>query len=118
MISFHFPKISRLLKGKHFRLVGKYGSERNGHFLKVQVRVCKNSERKLGVSVHRRYGKAVERNRFKRLVREAFRLSQHELPFNVHLHIRPSLTASEKITLNNVKEELLSLVNPEKSRGA
>jgi ribonuclease P protein component len=35
---------------------------------------------RLGLSVGRRVGTAVARNRAKRIVREAFRLSQHELP--------------------------------------
>jgi len=44
---------------------------------------------RLGVSVPRRIGKAVVRNRWKRLLREAFRLTRFRLPVGVDLIVVP-----------------------------
>lgn len=44
---------------------------------------------RIGLSIPKKVGSAPVRNRWKRLIREAFRLSQHELPDGLHLVIRP-----------------------------
>jgi ribonuclease P protein component len=49
---------------------------------------------RLGVSVSRKVGIAVVRNRWKRLVREAFRLEQARLPPGLDLVVRPRLGAT------------------------
>ena len=60
---------------------------------------------RLGISISRRVGTAVRRNRIKRLLREAFRLEQHGLPDGVDfvLQIRPHETR----TLEAYREALL-----------
>jgi len=48
----------------------------------------KSSFARLGISASSHYGSSCERNRFKRLVREAFRLTRGELP-PMDLHVVP-----------------------------
>src|SRR5205814_4131812 len=44
---------------------------------------------RMGLSVSRKMGNAVVRNRFRRLLREAFRLTKHELPPGLDLILIP-----------------------------
>lgn len=62
---------------------------------------------RLGLSVSRKVGSAVVRNRWKRLIREAFRLTQHELPKGVDLVVRPQ--AGAEPSLGELRRSLTEL---------
>lgn len=63
---------------------------------------------RLGLSVSKKVGNAVTRNRWKRLIREAFRLSRHELPEGLDLVVRPQKGATDG--LPSIRRSLVALV--------
>lgn len=62
---------------------------------------------RLGLSVSRRMGKAVVRNRWKRVIREAFRLSRVRLPPGLDLVVVPKAGAEPRLA--EVMESLCRL---------
>jgi ribonuclease P protein component len=80
MPEFNFPKSRRLLKAAEFDRV--FHRRRSQSDSLVVVYACENDlpHARLGLVVSRKCGNAVVRNRWKRCLRDAFRLAQHELP--------------------------------------
>ena len=62
---------------------------------------------RMGVSVGKRLGAAVSRNRYKRLLREAFRLSQHAVPAGYDYVLIPR--AQAKPGLDSYRQSLVIL---------
>lgn len=108
MTRFFFNKSHRLLFPWQFKQVHKYGVEKTGTFLKIHIWQNNHHEKKLGITVSRKYGNAVERNRFKRLIREIFRINLAEIPVTFQINVRPLATAKEA-SLEALTAELLSL---------
>ena len=84
-----FPKSRRLRSRDEFRRIKKYGKKITGRAVIFDVLTEKFPYRLLGVSVSKRFGNAVARNRFKRLIREAFRIQQYLLPPGLIIHVSP-----------------------------
>ncbi|MEM8864659.1 MAG: ribonuclease P protein component [Planctomycetota bacterium] len=75
-----FPKRLRLLKSDEFDRVFAGRCSAADKVLVVYALPVGLEHPRLGLVVSRKVGKAVRRNTWKRLLREAFRLHQHELP--------------------------------------
>ncbi len=84
-----FLRCYRIRKGDEFRAV--YGRKARASDRCLLVFACENEfgHPRLGLSVSRKVGNAVRRNRWKRLIREAFRLNLARLPEGVDLVVIP-----------------------------
>lgn len=101
-----FPKAVRLRTRGEFQKVAREGKRLVGRYLCIDYRPAKKA--RLGISASNRYGSAPERNRFKRLVREAFRQGYPGLP-SLDLNVIPRQCA-KKATCANIMDELIRLL--------
>lgn len=67
---------------------------------------------RLGISVRRKYGKAVDRNRFRRLVKEAVRLEQHKLAgYDLHFVARVMENTATARKEKKIKSDIADFVS-------
>jgi len=116
------PKNRRLTSNRQFKAVLDRRRRAGDALLTVWVAENRRDHARLGVSVGKPCGNAVVRNRLKRLLREAFRLSQEEIPpgfdYVVMLasgaarrlrHPKHGPGTMRSITLQQVQTSLISL---------
>ena len=91
MPDWSFPKSRRLRGRDSFRQVFDAGVAQSRGPLKVFARPNELDHPRLGLSVARTVGSAPKRNRIKRLIRESFRLMQHDFPrgYDLLVVVRP-----------------------------
>jgi ribonuclease P protein component len=82
-------KRQKLRRPAEFRKVYESGAKAGDDHLLVFAMRNDLGVTRIGLSVSRKHGSAVARNRIKRLLREAFRLDQHDLPVGLDLILIP-----------------------------
>ena len=85
---FHFTKQQRLLSREDFGRVYEQDHFAADNVLVIRARRSDGPSR-LGLSVSKKVGNAVVRNRWKRRIREAFRQQQYDLPAGLEIVVRP-----------------------------
>ncbi len=83
----NFTKEDRILKRHEFIKISKEGRRLdNGHFLVIYTK-GRQGKTRLGITVTKKVGNAVTRNRIKRLSREFFRQNRSRLgkPWNINI---------------------------------
>jgi ribonuclease P protein component len=109
---YRFGRGSRLSKARQFEQVRKEGVRRSAGAISVICRPNGTPRHRLGLSVGRPVGSAVERNRAKRIIREAYRLVRHDLPAGASgaYDIVVSVRAGAAVKLADVRRDLPRLV--------
>jgi len=109
-----FPKSARVLSRAHYKHLHKNSIRLFGNQISLDIRQGKSFSAKLGITVSRKFGKAHERNRFKRVVREAFREIYLSLPQDLELNVSPlksGICLSKQTILIDLQNLLSSLIS-------
>ena len=105
-----FPKEARIRKRRDFLRIQNRGHRLWGRQFIAYVRPSPNKHSRLGITVSRKVGGAVQRNRIKRWVREAFR-TQPELfsrPIDIVLIAKRGI---DDFSLQTIREDLARVVS-------
>jgi len=104
-----FSKEERLIKNSDFQRVYAEGSRHSNEDFILYVHTAQEGRgRRLGISVSRRLGGAVIRNRIKRLVREVYRERKSRLADNIDIVVVPRKT-NTVLSYSRVRQALESL---------
>lgn len=109
---YYLKKRQRISRKQDFQSILQSGCCAKGRWLRLFGKPNDLPFCRFGVSVSKKCGKAVVRNRLKRLCREVFRLHQHQLPAGwdyVALWACPQPTDKKKWTYSTVEQMMLKL---------
>ena len=105
MGAYTFSKEHRLLKRKDFVNLNRLGTRDHTTHFTVILKENGLGINRVGITVTKKIGNAVKRNRIKRLAREFFRLHQHSIPHGYDIVIVAKKGAAD-LFFRKLKEEL------------
>jgi ribonuclease P protein component len=107
MKTFPLSKSQRIHSSREFAEIYELNQRAGDRHLLIFAAVNQLNSTRIGLSVSKKHGNAVRRMRLKRLLREAFRLAQHELPKGLDLILIPRIRS--EAGLSDYQNSLLRL---------
>jgi ribonuclease P protein component len=109
-----FTKADRLLKRCEFKEISLNGRKVGNRFFLGIYRNGRQGRTRLGITVSKRVGNAVARNRIKRLIREFFRIHRHCLrgPWDITIIARPNAAALPSKAIFQALRQLFDQISP------
>jgi len=112
-MNYKFPKSEKLRLKRHIENL--YENGKNQRFSPLKVKYLKFDEpgkNLCGVSVpKRKFKKAVDRNRIKRQMREAYRLNKHLIePKTQHFHMMFVYSSHKKLKYEQIEKAMIKLL--------
>lgn len=105
-----FNRTKGLKKDSDFRKVYKHGKSFANKYLVIYILKNKSDYSRVGISVSKKVGKAITRNRVRRLIKEAYRL-------NIDEKIKPGYdivfiarVSSKDVTFKDIDKSIKNLV--------
>ena len=107
-----FPKASRIRKRPEFKQLGEVGKRLVGRYFIIVYRSSERDQSRIGITVTKKIGNAVTRNRLKRVCREFFRTHQERLVgfYDVHVIARGASSGVAHKELVSSLEKLFSQI--------
>lgn len=109
MRPYSFPKQERLLNRKDFVNLNRLGKKYHTKHFIIILKKNGSGINRLGITVSKKIGNAVKRNRVKRFLREFFRLNKSRFPVSCDIVII-SKKNSYLLNYTDIKDELGEII--------
>jgi ribonuclease P protein component len=104
-----FPRACRLRRSSDFSAVYERGVRKSSRSFVVFILPNESGESRFGLTTSRKIGRAHERNRIRRRVREILRTARGLLPSGVDVVVNPRKSVGDR-AFEELRSELVSLL--------